>query len=84
MNSEVSDLEERIEQRVDQALQYACKSWHKHLMDSIPAHIIPILHHFLENNFLSWLEVLCVLGAMREAVDALGVAAKLLDVRCVS
>ena len=57
-NSEVSDLEERIEQRIDRALQYACKSWHKHLVDIMSAHIIPILHHFLEKNFLFWLEVL--------------------------
>ena len=84
MNSEVSDLEERIEQHVDQALQYACKSWHKHLVGAIPVHIIPILDHFLEKNFLFWLEVLSVLGAAREAVDALGIAAKLLDVRRVS
>ena len=84
MNSEVSDLEERIEQHVDQALQYACKSWHKHLVDIIPVHIVPILHHFLENNFLFWLEVLSILGAAREAVEALKVAEKLLDVRRVS
>ena len=84
MNSEVGDLGERVEQHVDRALQYACKSWHKHLVDSIPVHIIPLLHHFLEKNFLFWLEVLSVLGAAREAVDALGVAAKLLDVRHVS
>ena len=82
--SEVSDLEERIEQHVDQGLRYACKSWHKHLVGTIPVHIIPILDHFLEKNFLFWLEVLSVLGAAREAVDALGVAAKLLDVRRVS
>ena len=80
MNSEVSDLEDRIERHVDQALQYACKSWHKHLVDTVPVHIIPVLHHFLEKNFLFWLEVLSVLGSAREAVDALGVAAKLLDV----
>ena len=84
MNSEVSDLEERIEQHVDPALQYACKSWYKHLVGTIPVHIVPILHHFLEKNFLFWLEVLSVLDSAREAVDALGVVAKFLDVRRVS
>ena len=84
MNSEVSDLEERIKEHIDRALQYACRSWHKHLMDTVPVRIIPVLHRFLEKNFLSWLEVLSVLGAAREAIDALGVAARLLDVRCVS
>ena len=84
MNSEVSDLGERIEQHVDRALQYACKSWHKHIVDAIPVHIIPVLNHFLEKNFLFWLEVLSVLGAAGEAVYALGVIAKLLHVRRVS
>ena len=84
MNSEVSDLEERIEQHVDRALQYACKSWHKHLVGTVPVHIVPALRHFLEKNFLFWLEVLSVIGAAREAVDALRVTEKLLDVRRVS
>ena len=81
INSEVSDLEKRIEQHIDPALQYACKSWHKHLVDAIPVHIIPILDHFLEKNFLFWLEVLSVLGAAGEAVYALGAMEKLLHVR---
>ena len=82
MNSGVSDLEE-IEEHVDRALRYACRPWHKHLVDTVPVYIVPVLHHFLEKNFLLWLEVLSVLSATREAVDALGAAARFLDVRCV-
>ena len=70
-NSEVEDLKERIEQHVDQALGYACMSWHKHLVGTVLAHAVPILHEFLEKRFLFCLEVLSVLGAAREAVDAL-------------
>ena len=81
---EVSDLEEKIEERVDRALRYACRSWHKHLVDTVPVHIVPVLHHFLGKIFLFLLEVLCVLSATREAVDALGAAARFPDVRCVS
>jgi len=84
INSEVNDLSERTEQYIDQALQYACKSWHKHLVDTTPVHILkitPVLHRFLEEKFLFWLEVLSVLGAAREAVKALEAAAKWLDVR---
>ena len=86
-NSDVPDLKERSEQYLDQALQYACRSWHKHLTETESAHIpsiTPILHQFLEKKFLFWLEVLSVLGATREAVDALEVAAKLLDVCPIS
>ena len=80
-NSEVDNLKERIDQNIDQALQYACRSWHKHLVDKISAEIAPVLHCFLEEKFLFWLEALSVLGVVREAVDALEVAEKWLHVR---
>ena len=85
LNSEVDD--QRIEKNIDHALQYACRSWHKHLIGTASAHIskiAPALHRFLEGKFVFWLEVLSVLGAAREAVDALDVAARWLDVRSVS
>ena len=83
INSEVDDLKERKEQYLSHALQYACKSWHKHLISKdMPcrAEITSALHVFLEKNFLSWLEVLSVLGAVRNAVDALQATAKWLEV----
>ena len=83
INSEIEDLKERTEQSLDQALQYACRSWHKHLPETIPTrkhNITSVLHQFLEGKFLFWLEVLSVLGAAREAVDALEAAAKWLNV----
>ena len=85
-NSDVIDLNERVEEYISQALKYACRSWHKHLVGTIPVCIIPTLHRFLEEKFLFWLEALSVLGAAREAVEALGVIAKCewTDVRCTS
>ena len=84
-NNEVSDLEERIEQYISPGLQYACRSWHKHLVDPhlVSPHIskiTSILHQFLEEKFLFWLEVLSVLDIVRDAVDALEVAARWLGV----
>ena len=82
-NSEVDDLQARTEQYINNALQYACKSWHKHLVNDPTANrqeIASALHSFLETKFLFWLEVLSVLGAVRNAVDALDVAAKWLEV----
>ena len=70
-NSEVIDLKERTEEHIGKGLEYACRSWHKHLIGTIPVHVIPVLHKFLEEKFLFWLEVLSVLGAAREAVNAL-------------
>ena len=84
-NSEVDDLQERTEQYIGHCLQYACKSWHKHFVNlrTVPGHmskITFILHRFLEEKFLSWLEVLSLLGTVRDAVDALETAAKHLKV----
>jgi len=84
LNSEVNDLKERAKQHICPALEYACKSWHKHLVNATPAHrleITSVLHRFLEGKFIFWLEVLSVLGAAREAVNALEAAASWLDVR---
>ena len=85
-NSEVIDLTERAKQHIDQALQYACQSWHKHLVHMIPTqspNIALALDQFFGKKFLFWLEVLSVLGTAREAVDALKVAERWLDVCCI-
>ena len=82
-NSDIGDLQERREQYISHALQYACKSWHKHLINKQTTHIPKItsaLHHFLEKKFLCWLEVLSVFSTVRDAVDALGVAQRWLEV----
>jgi len=84
-NSDVSDLKERVEKCIDPALQYACLSWHAHLVDAdtTPTRtpgITPTLRRFLKKKFLCWLEVLSVLGAVRNAVDALQVITNWLEV----
>ena len=84
-DSDVGDLKERSEKYINLALRYACLSWHVHLvgMHKIPAHtptITPVLHQFLEKKFLFWLEVLSVISAARNAVDALQVAVDWLEV----
>ena len=77
VNSEVIDLRERTNEHIGQALDYACRSWYRHLeVGAILAHITPILRQFLEEKFLFWLEVLSVLGATKEAVHALEATAK--------
>ncbi|KAF9646204.1 WD40 repeat-like protein [Thelephora ganbajun] len=81
-NSEIPDLCERTQRYISPALQYACKSWYKHLVDEHTIRtpeITSALHRFLEKKFVFWLEVLSVLGAAREAVDALETAIKWLE-----
>ena len=73
LNSEVNDLQARIDSHISLALKYACKSWHSHLTmvrGDITA-IVPILQSFLQEGFLAWLEVLSVIGAARDAIVAL-------------
>ncbi|KAF9652211.1 hypothetical protein BDM02DRAFT_3161863 [Thelephora ganbajun] len=72
LNSEVKDLEARISDRISDALRYACRSWHSHLTktEGDSAGAISLLHVFLEENFLAWLEVVSVLGAVRGAIVA--------------
>ena len=76
VNSEVIDLRERTNENIGQALEYACRSWYKHLVGAIPARVTPILRRFLEEKFLFWLEVLSILGAAKEVVHALEATAK--------
>ena len=88
-NSDVSDLKERTERYIDPALRYASTSWHTHLIgaDTTPARtpaITPALRRFLETKFLCWLEILSVLGAVRNAVDALQATTGWLEVCSVS
>jgi len=78
-------LRERADGNIDHGLRYACEWWHKHLADAnaVPTHraeITPVLHRFLERKFIFWLEVLSILGTVRNAVDALEVARKWLEV----
>ena len=89
MNSEVGDLQERAEKYISPVLRYACTMWHTHLVESdvIPAQaptITPTLQQFLETKFLFWLEVLSVLGAVRNAVEALQFTEDWLEVCWVS
>jgi hypothetical protein len=73
LNSEVEDLEARINNHISYPLQYACRSWYNHLTEikgNITA-IIPVLTSFLQEGFLAWLEVLSVIGSARDSVLAL-------------
>ena len=91
-NSDIGDLKERTERHINPALRYACTSWHTHLVglvdgDTVPSHaptIIPTLRQFLETKFLCWLDVLSVLGAVKNAVEALQVTTDWLEVCRVS
>ena len=72
LNLEVGDLQMRINDCVSTALQYACRSWHSHLVEIEEdiVNAISCLGTFLEGK-LAWLEVLSVLRDVGGAVVAL-------------
>ena len=85
LNSEVEDLPRRIkESGIHGALEYACRSWYKHLvvMKYRTLDALSALHDFLEGKFIFWLEILSVLGTVREAVHALIETTKWLNEVC--
>ena len=74
LNSEVEDLSKRIEESgIHGGLEYACRSWYKHLISTNhqTVDVISALHDFLKRRFIFWLEVLSVLGTVGSAVRAL-------------
>ena len=85
LNSDVGDLPERIkESGILGALEYACRSWYKHLIGTTDwtANVVSTLYCFLEEKFVFWLEVLSVIGAVGEAASALTTTAKWLNEVC--
>jgi len=81
LNSEVDDLLKRIEgSGIRGALEYACRSWHKHLATKgRTAYVVSTLRRFLEKKFLFWLETLSVLGVVNDAICALNTTIKWLN-----
>lgn len=82
INSEVEGLQEMInESGIRGALEYACRSWHKHLIATThrTADVVSALHCFLGEKLLFWLEVLSILGAVGDAVCALNATVKWLN-----
>jgi hypothetical protein len=73
MNEDIHDLGERRKKYIGDALEYACRSWARHLhfvsrvSDSI-GYVIELLEFFFRSRLLSWLEVLSVVGDLRCAV----------------
>ena len=82
LNSEVGDMPRRLkESGICGALEYACRSWHKHLITTNhqAGDVVSALQNFLEGSFLFWLEVLSLFGAVGDAAYTLDVTLKWLN-----
>jgi hypothetical protein len=76
MNREVEDLGERRKKHIGNGLEYACKSWARHLRitsrdcDGV-RDILESLEMFFKHNLLPWLEVLSIIADLGSAVYTL-------------
>jgi NACHT domain len=74
-NSEIQDLDGRVEQKIPDALQYSCMYWASHLCydgNLVSAEISRRLDAFFgDSQPLYWLEVLSLMGKVPLAISAL-------------
>jgi hypothetical protein len=73
LNSEVEDLQGKIDRHLPKALQYACCYFAHHLIDgaSQDPQVHAGLQRFLTCNLLFWIEVMSLLKKMYEAEECL-------------
>ena len=84
LNSEVSNLPERLARSVPAELKYACKHWMTHLSRSSAVHsdaLLSALRTFAENHLLHWVEALSLFGELSLALRGLPGAIKWCRVR---
>jgi hypothetical protein len=74
-NADVDDLASRISQYLPVEVQYACRYWAAHLQEAPTIlsddRLVNALNEFTELLLLRWLEVLSLLGHLREAIRSL-------------
>jgi hypothetical protein len=65
-NTEVTDLDQRLDCYVPPQLRYACRFWHVHfeLVSTVSAGVASYLEEFCQKHLLHWLELLSLLGEL--------------------
>jgi hypothetical protein len=75
LNADIHDLDDRVREKISDALQYSCMHWSSHLCsDSAPAkkEVSKVLSTFLTGaQLLYWLEVMSLMGKVPVAISAL-------------
>jgi hypothetical protein len=74
-NTDIPDLDDRVQRKIPGALQYSCMHWADHLCyddEPVSAEIVGLLDHFFAKSLLlHWLEVLSLMGKVPVAISAL-------------
>ncbi|CAE6422775.1 unnamed protein product, partial [Rhizoctonia solani] len=72
MDSQVPDIDDRVEEAVSPKLSYACRYWEIHLeLGDMNETIYHLLHDFLSSRLLLWMEVLNVKKQLHIGVNIL-------------
>ncbi|KAJ7327978.1 WD40-repeat-containing domain protein, partial [Mycena albidolilacea] len=66
--SEISDISTRIATHIPLHVQYACRHWAYHILNSDPRPVMELLEEFLSQHLLHWIEVSSLLGDLRNAL----------------
>ncbi|CCO31596.1 Vegetative incompatibility protein HET-E-1 [Rhizoctonia solani AG-1 IB] len=70
LDSDVEELEKRVNTSISPALSYACRYWSKHLnLAESPSQLIGIIHNFFSSRLLLWMEVLNLTKHMHRATS---------------
>ncbi|CAE6391119.1 unnamed protein product [Rhizoctonia solani] len=78
LNSEVPDLEARINSHIGPVLNYACIHWIDHFVAAPNQTLVEVISKFMEGpQFLYWIEVLSLLGCVDIGVTGLSRLASL-------
>jgi NACHT domain len=81
-NTEIPDLESRIEERISPHLSYSCRFWASHLVETaFDEEIFTLLQKFMLSQFLFWLEVLSLTKLVNIASGMLRILADWIRVR---
>jgi hypothetical protein len=84
LNTEIVDMEMRIEQNIPSHLRYASIYWANHLSASkFDAKVLELLQDFMENRFLFWLEVMSLTKRMDVVAHTLSVLIDWMKVRSI-
>jgi hypothetical protein len=68
LRSEISDISTRIATHIPLHLQYACRHWAYHILNSDPNFAMELLDKFLSKHLLNWIEVCSLLEDLRNAL----------------
>jgi hypothetical protein len=82
-NSEIIDLDQRLDKHLPEHLRYACRSWHWHLAGiAESSDVYNPAKGFLFTHLLHWIEVMSLLDDTHSVFLALKDMASWLQVRC--